>query len=160
MSEKSSGQTSNRAKIPTQDQVSAGGVAFRHEPSGVEIAIISVGPQARWQLPKGLIDPGETPEETARREVREEAGIETEIVAPIDTIEYWYVGTRGGRRVRFHKHVHFFLLVYRAGGVSEHDHEVNEARWVTLEEAKEMLAFDNERQVVEQAAAMIEARKG
>lgn len=152
-------RSAERRKIPTRDQVSAGGVAFRFSGSVTEIAIVSVGSQGRWQLPKGLIDPGETPEEAAVREVHEEAGIETDVVDAIDTIEYWYVGRRGAQRVRFHKRVHFFLLAYRAGRVSDHDHEVNEARWVSVDRAKTMLAFENERRVVEDAEALIAKRR-
>jgi 8-oxo-dGTP pyrophosphatase MutT (NUDIX family) len=147
----------DRARIPIVEQVSAGGVAFRYVRLKAEIALISVGPSARWQLPKGLIDPGETPEITAMREVREEAGIETSMLAPIDTIQYWYVGNRGQQRVRFHKFVHFYLLTYTAGDVDAHDREVNEARWVTLEQAQTMLAFKTERQVVDKATLMLEA---
>lgn len=119
------------------------------------LAIVSVGNPERWQLPKGLVDPGETPEGTAQREVREEAGIEATLVAPLDTIEYWYVGHRGKQRVRFHKFVHFFLLTYEGGPLSDHDHEVNEARWVSLEQAQTMLAFKGERQAVAQAASLL-----
>lgn len=139
------------------DQVSAGGVAFRYTPFGVEVALISVGPAKRWQLPKGLVDAGETPEITAVREVREEAGIETELLRKIETIEYWYVGDKGKQRVRFHKFVHFFLLRYIAGQVSDHDREVNEARWVPIDQARKMLAFRSERQALEKAAELIKA---
>src|SRR5690606_12747548 len=108
-------------------------------------------PKGRWQLPKGIVDAGETPEAPALREVREEAGIEAALVAPLDVIEYWYVGRRGAGRVRFRKRVHFFLLACRAGDVRDRDHEVEEARWVPVEEAEALLAFENERRVVAQA---------
>ena len=137
------------------DQVSAGGVACRTGPSGTEVALISVGKEARWQLPKGLVDPGETPEVTALREVREETGIETALLDRIDTIEYWYVGDRRGQRVRFHKFVHFFLLSYRSGQISDHDHEVNEARWVEIRQAQQMLSFKNERLAVAKAEELL-----
>src|SRR4051794_6763412 len=102
-------------KLPVVEQISSGGVAFRQIESVTQVAIVAVKPSGRWQLPKGIIDEGETPEITAVREVREEAGIETELIAPIDKIEYWYIGEkRGGERVRFHKSVYFFLLAYRA----------------------------------------------
>jgi 8-oxo-dGTP pyrophosphatase MutT (NUDIX family) len=145
------------AKLLTLNQVSAGGVAFRQGERSPEVAIISVGPGVRWQLPKGIIDKGESPEAAAAREVREEAGIETELLSLIDTVEYWYVGTERGRRVRYHKFVHFFLMAYRSGDVSNHDHEVTEARWVEIDEAIAMLAFKSERAVMEKARGMIEA---
>jgi 8-oxo-dGTP pyrophosphatase MutT (NUDIX family) len=90
--------------------------------------------------------------------VREETGLETDLVEALDPIEYWYVGWRGKQRVRFHKRVHFFLMAYRAGDVRDHDHEVNEARWVPLAEAQTMLAFRGERAVLAQAAARLDAR--
>ena len=72
----------------TVTQVSAGGVPFRQRTETIEVAIVSVGERRRWQLPKGIVDPGETPESAAVREAREEAGIDTELLAPIETIEY------------------------------------------------------------------------
>ena len=143
------------AKVETLDQVSAGGVAFRWRDTVPEIAIVSMKPKLRWQLPKGIVDLGESPEITALREVREEAGIETNLLDLIETIEYWYRSTKYGKPVRFHKFVHFYLLEYVTGDVSNHDHEVEEARWVSFEEAIEKLAFKSERDVVEKARDMI-----
>ncbi|HEY9283600.1 MAG TPA: NUDIX hydrolase [Pyrinomonadaceae bacterium] len=142
----------------TQEQVSAGGVVFRRHGRAVEVALISVGEKARWQLPKGLVGGGESPEQAALREVREETGLDGELVAPIETIEYWYVGggARAGTRVRFHKFVHFYLLRYAAGEPSDHDHEVNEARWIEIAVAAGMLAFKGERAVLRRAREMIE----
>lgn len=142
-------------KFKTVEQVSAGGAAFRKTESGYEVALISVAPQRRWQLPKGLIDAGETPEIAALREVREEAGIETELLAPVEKIEYWYFGDSRGERVRFHKSVHFFLLAYKSGAVENHDAEVEEARWVEANAAIEMLAFKGEKTVVEKAVKLL-----
>ncbi|MBF8961648.1 NUDIX domain-containing protein [Pontibacter sp. FD36] len=119
------------------------------------MALISVGKPARWQLPKGIVDPGETPETTAVREVQEETGVTATLVEKIDTIEYWYVGNKAGQRVRFHKFVHFFLLAYKTGDIGQHDWEVNEARWVDLQAAKELLSFKSERQALEKAEQLI-----
>jgi 8-oxo-dGTP diphosphatase len=157
MSTKKEIQSSENAKVVTMDQVSAGGVAFRRDKSKVQIAIVSVKPSLRWQLPKGIVDPGETFEVTAVREVREEAGIETDLVELIETVQYWYQRVQHGKRIRYHKYVHFYLLQYRAGDVSDHDHEIAESRWVSFEEALELLAFKSERGVVEKAREKIAA---
>ena len=143
------------SQVPTKTQVSAGGVAFRRRGRRVEVALISVGDAPRWQLPKGLIARGEAEGEAAMREVREEAGVETELLGLIERIEYWYYSTERGRRVRFHKYVYFYLLRYKSGDVSQHDDEVTEARWVAIEEAREMLTFSTEKRVVERAREMV-----
>jgi 8-oxo-dGTP pyrophosphatase MutT (NUDIX family) len=144
--------------MKTRDQVSSGGVVFRRAGGRVEVALVRVGEKRRWQLPKGIVDAGEAPEATALREVREEAGVDAELLAPIDTIDYWYVATERGERVRFHKRVHFYLLAYRSGDVADHDDEVLEARWVEIGEAAGRLAFENERKVVARARELIAAR--
>lgn len=143
--------------VPTKEQVSAGGVAYLKRGARIYVALISVGEQeARWQLPKGLVGKNESNEAAAMREVREETGLETELVAPLETVEYWYFSGSGARRVRFHKFVHFFLLRYKSGKTSDHDAEVNEARWVEIHEAEELLAFKSEKRLVALAREMIE----
>jgi 8-oxo-dGTP pyrophosphatase MutT (NUDIX family) len=142
--------------LPIRRQVSSGGVVFRRSGDRVDVVIIRPKGTERWQLPKGLVDLGETPEVTAQREVREETGVDGTVIAPIDTIQYWYVGAdRDGTRVRFQKTVHFFLLGFDRGDVAEHDHEVADARWVAVDEAIDRLAFRNEKVVVEKAREMI-----
>lgn len=141
--------------MPIKEQISAGGVVFRGEKGSVEVVIVAVGGQNRWQLPKGLVDAGENPEITAVREAREEGGVSSEVVQLIETIEYWYAGLDNGIRVRFHKRVHFYLLRYISGDTKEHDWEVNEARWVPIDDATSQLAFDNERRVMQQARDLI-----
>lgn len=141
--------------LRTLEQVSAGGVAFRVQDSVLEIIIVRIVPELRWQLPKGLIDPGETIEQAAVREVREESGVVADLISPIETIEYWFIADRNGQRRRYHKFVHFFLMKYKSGDITDHDDEVDEVRWVNVETALEMLKFKSEREVVEKAAAMI-----
>ncbi len=148
------------SKVTTKDQISAGGVAFRYVGSDLKIAIVSVKPSLRWQLPKGIVDPGETPEFTAVREVKEEAGVETELLRLIETIEYWYQRVQYGQRIRYHKFVHFYLLRYLSGNVADHDHEIEESRWVSFEEALEMLEFKSERGVVEKALDILKKTDG
>lgn len=148
--------TKARAPISTETHTSAGGIVFRPLVNrGFEVALISVGEPPRWQLPKGLVDRGETPETAAIREVLEEAGLVAEIVEKLKLIEYWYQATVAGRRVRIHKFVHFFLMKYVSGDVADHDHEVNEARWMEIGQAIETIAFKSERAVLEQAASYI-----
>jgi 8-oxo-dGTP pyrophosphatase MutT (NUDIX family) len=98
-------------------------------------------------LPKGHVDPGETPAQAAQREVREEAGVETELVGELGEVRYWY--QRNGRKIA--KLVTFFLFAYRSGDVADHDNEVEEARWITLEEAERALTYKGEREMVRRA---------
>jgi 8-oxo-dGTP pyrophosphatase MutT (NUDIX family) len=140
-----------KPKIPTEQQISAGGVVYRKKASVVEIAIIKVGPILRWQLPKGIVDKGETPAEAAVREVREETGLSAKIERPLEKIEYWYVSGGKTGKVRYHKFVHFYLMKYRSGSTDHHDDEVLEARWVPIIDATNMLSFKSERELVEKA---------
>ena len=138
-------------RTPTQSQVSAGGVVYRKDGDAVQVVLISVGVSRRWHLPKGLVDAGESEEETALREVSEETGLTGRVVCPIDSVEYWYYGDDGGRKVRIHKVVHFYLIAFGAGSTDDHDHEVHEARWFPIDEARELLAFKNEKNVMDKA---------
>lgn len=139
------------SQVLTKRQVSAGGVVYRRRGAGFQVALISVGPQARWQLPKGLVGRDEEPERAALREVREETGLTAEIMRPLETVEYWYFADERGARVRYHKFVHFFLMRYASGSTDDHDAEVNEARWFSFAEALQALAFKSERAALEQA---------
>lgn len=142
-------------RTPTESQVSAGGVVYRKDGDAIKVVLISVGTARRWQLPKGLVDAGESEKETALREVSEETGLTGSVVCPIDTIEYWYYGDQDGRKVRFHKVVHFFLIAFGSGSTDDHDHEVHEARWIPIDEARELLAFKNEKNVMDRAKYLL-----
>lgn len=134
--------------MPQVEQFSAGGAVFRETDAGTKVVIVKMLPELRWQLPKGIIDPGETPEQAASREVREEAGINTELLEPIRKIDYYFSVDRNGVRTRIHKYVQFYLMKYTSGDVADHDDEVEEARWVPVEKALKKLAFEQERDIV------------
>ena len=144
--------------METLHQVSAGGVAHRVNDGRVEVVVIKTSAEGRWQLPKGMIDPGETAEVAALREVREEAGITCEIIEPLDVIEYWFAASfDGAPKKRYHKKVHFYLMKYLDGNVADHDHEVVEAKWVAIDAAEKILAFDTERGLIASARGRLES---
>jgi 8-oxo-dGTP pyrophosphatase MutT (NUDIX family) len=123
-------------------EFSAGGVVVRRMRGRPFVAVVRVRDEV-LALPKGHPDPGESAADAAWREVREETGLEAELVEKLDDIRYWYV--RGGERVM--KIVSFFLFRYRKGSVADHDHEVEEALWIPLDEAPDRLAYKGEREM-------------
>jgi len=140
--------------LRTARATSAGGVVHRTEAGRAQIVLVHRREPRLWALPKGTPDAGETLDETAIRETREETGLEVEIEEPISAITYFFV--RG--RTRFHKTVHFFLMRPVGGAVEEHDHEFDEVRWFQIEEALELMTHATERAVVLRAAELLAAR--
>jgi 8-oxo-dGTP pyrophosphatase MutT (NUDIX family) len=106
-------------------------------------------------LPKGHPDGEESSLQAALREVREEAGVQAEVVETLGEVRYWY--QRGGRRIA--KVVEFFLLRYVSGDVEDHDHEVEQARWVSAAEALETLTYAGERDMVRRALSQVQQAK-
>jgi 8-oxo-dGTP pyrophosphatase MutT (NUDIX family) len=135
-------------------EFSAGGVCVRRMRGRDYMAAVRVKGGTVLALPKGHIDPGESSAEAARREVREEAGVDSTLVEKLGDVRYWY--SRGGERVM--KVVSFFLFRYRSGSVRDHDHEVDSAEWVPLEDAPRLLAYRGEREMAE--AALSSLRSG
>ena len=102
-------------------------------------------------LPKGHAEPGESMEQAAARELREEAGIVGELREPLGDVRYWY--RRKGRLIR--KTVHFYLFDYVSGDIADHDHEIEEARWMPLEEARNALSYQGEREMIRRALSRL-----
>jgi 8-oxo-dGTP pyrophosphatase MutT (NUDIX family) len=134
-------------------EFSAGGVVVRQMRGRAFVAVVRVRDEI-LALPKGHPDGDETSAQAAQREVREETGVEAELVERLGDVKYWYV--RGGERVM--KIVAFFLFRYRSGSVENHDHEVEEALWIPLDEAPRRLAYKGEREMAD--AAISRLREG
>ena len=125
-------------------ETSYGGVVVR----GDKVLVITpAGKRRVTGLPKGGPNPGESGEQTAAREVREETGVTATVREPLGDVNYWY--RRGGRRV--YKTVHFYLCDYVSGSTDDHDHEVENARWMPLEDARTALSYPGERALIERA---------
>ena len=137
--------------LRTARATSAGGVVHRTVDGETEILLVHRRAPVLWALPKGTPDSGETIEETALRETREETGIEVEIEAPLSSIRYFFV--RG--TTRFHKTVHFFLMRPIGGAIELHDGEFDEVRWARVGEALALMNHATERSVVERAVALL-----
>jgi 8-oxo-dGTP pyrophosphatase MutT (NUDIX family) len=120
-----------------------------------EVVLVGETISDLWVLPKGTPLAGETPEQTAVREVREETGIEPRIVGDLGSIQYWF--TRKG--VRFKKEVKHYLMRAVGGDIAAHDHEYAEARWFPIDEAAERLAHENEAAIVRRAAEELRKRE-
>jgi 8-oxo-dGTP pyrophosphatase MutT (NUDIX family) len=109
-----------------------------------------------WGLPKGLVERGESPEETALREVEEETGFEGKLQDSLGEIGYWYVWE--GVRVR--KTVHFFLMEAIGGDASRRDREMEEVAWFPLADVEEAAGFASEKQVLARASELLEKELG
>jgi 8-oxo-dGTP pyrophosphatase MutT (NUDIX family) len=137
--------TPRRSSATSTEEVSAGGVVVR---DGQVVVIVPTRRSASGDkvlaLPKGHVDPGETPAQAAQREVREEGGVQGSLVDRLGEVRYWY--QRNGRRIP--KLVTFFLFDYVSGDPADHDHEVEEARWMPLEQAARQLTYKGEREMV------------
>ena len=129
-------------------ETSYGGVAVR----GEEVLVITPAGRRRiTALPKGGARRDETGEQAAGREVREETGINVDVREPLGDVSYTY--RRGGRRIR--KTVHFYLCSFVSGSTSDHDHEVEEARWISLQEARTALTYPGERELIDRALSKL-----
>jgi ADP-ribose pyrophosphatase YjhB (NUDIX family) len=138
-------KAASRKRAP---EFSAGGVVVRGDQLVVIVPVKRAGNGERvLGLPKGHPEKGETAEQGAVREVREEAGVWGRVIESLGTVEYEY--ERKGKRVA--KQVEFFLIEYKGGDPKDHDHEIEEAKWMGLAKAADSLTFKGEREMVERA---------
>jgi ADP-ribose pyrophosphatase YjhB (NUDIX family) len=137
------------------DETSAGGLVVADDgvtgPRAALIGRTDRRGRLLWSLPKGHIEAGETAEQAALREVREETGISGEIVAELGVIDFWFVAE--GRRI--HKTVHHYLMRRIGGELSDADIEVDEVAWVPLPEIRGQLAYPDERGLVDAAGRLL-----
>ena len=142
------------ARLTAATATSAGGIVVRFQDAVPQF----VGGRRRrerdgaaWTLPKGTPISGETLEQTAVREVGEETGLKVRIVSPLDAIKYTFVQ----RGTRIHKTVHYFLMEPIGGSLEDHDHEFEEVRWISFQDAPALLSFETERSLVGLAAGRL-----
>ena len=131
-------------------EFSSGGLVIRNLKGRPFLAVVRVRDKI-LALPKGHPEPGESAQEAAQREVREETGLEATPVGKLGDVRYWYA--RDGDRVL--KVVSFFLFRYRSGRLEDHDDEVEEALWIPLEEAPERLAYRGEKDMARTALSQL-----
>ncbi len=146
-------KASGRGSKAQAREFSAGGVVVRGD------QVVAIVPTRRaadgsrvLALPKGHVDPGESAVEAAEREVREETGIVADPVCELGESRYWY--RRGGRTIG--KSVTFFLFSYIDGDTADHDDEVEEVRWIGLDEATTSLSHAAEREMIALALAHLQ----
>ena len=145
------------ARLSSATATSAGGIVYRYRDS---IPQLVIGRRKRerdshtWTLPKGTPHPGESLEQTALREVCEETGLTVRILSPLESINYTFVQ----RGTRIYKTVHYFVMEPTGGAFEGHDHEFEEVRWASFDEADQMLSFETERSLVALAATRLPER--
>lgn len=148
---KDSQQKTSRVHI--KREFSSGGVIYKNDKWLITASSVSkLFPKVVWRLPKGWIDEGENLEETALREVREEAGIDAKIIKKIETIKYFYKHPENGNILKF---VTFFLMEWVRDFPEGFDEETSEILWLSFDEAYKKLSFSGEKQILKKAKEMV-----
>jgi 8-oxo-dGTP pyrophosphatase MutT (NUDIX family) len=149
---------------PLEREFSAGGLVYRRRAGGCEVVLAgrrhAQSGTLVWTIPKGHLEPGESSEAAAVREVREETGIEATVEDRLGDVTYWFARRdERERAVRIFKRVRFFLMRATGGRFSDRDAEMDAVRWFSLAEAERTLAFENERALVRRAGELVAAAR-
>ncbi len=146
-------------EIRRRHEVSAGGLIWRRNPDGsFSMALVRPAGRKTWVLPKGHIEPGESPLEAARREAREETGLLAGATEPLGDISYVFSSReRGGPLARIFKRVHFFLMECAGGDPSSHDAEIDEVAWLSFDDALRRATHSSEQALIARAREMLGA---
>jgi 8-oxo-dGTP pyrophosphatase MutT (NUDIX family) len=139
-------------KQKSKREFSAGGVVYK----GDKWLVCKHSGYHKWVLPKGLVEEGEKPRQTALREVEEECGIKTKIIDKIPEAEK-YIYTFEGTKI--FKVVEYFLMEYVSGDIKDHDWEMEEVEWLSFKEAKERLDFSAAKKVMDRARKLREEKE-
>ncbi len=136
--------------METKWEFSAGGVVYRRNEEGkLEILLIRV--KNRWSFPKGNIEKGEPKDQAALREVKEETGVDAEIVEYLVEVDYWY--SMGLTRI--HKFVYYYLMKYAGGDIVPQKEEIDEAKFIPFENVKETLSYPTDKEVFDRATKVL-----
>jgi 8-oxo-dGTP diphosphatase len=146
-------------QIERRHETSAGGVVWRRNGGKLEIVMARPAGKDAWVLPKGQPNPGEKLIETAARETREETGLEVEPGREVGKISYVFSwrDAPGKPLVRIFKNVHYFLMEPHGGSLDAHDHEMDEVRWMDIEEAEHRASYRSDREIIVKARGMLTA---
>ncbi len=136
----------------SKQEFSAGGVVYKKEVGQILWLVAKHSGYHKWVLPKGLVEKGEGLAAAAVKEVEEECGIKTKVVAKIPEPEK-YIYTMNN--VKIFKMVNYFLMEYVSGDIANHDFEMEEVGWLEFEEAKEKLNFHGAKKVLEKARDLL-----
>jgi len=141
------------AKKPFKFEFSAGGIVFKKEDGSIFILLTQHSQHRGWSFPKGWIEKGESKEETALREVKEEGGVEAKIVSEAPPAEYFFVS----EEARVKKKVYYYLMEYLSGDPKDHDWEMIDAAWIPLDEVSDKLTFKSDKEVFGKALDQLKA---
>jgi 8-oxo-dGTP pyrophosphatase MutT (NUDIX family) len=138
--------------MKSRNEISAGGVVYRQNAAGLDVLIAKDAGYHKWVLPKGLVRKNESYEQTALREVEEEVGVRARVVAPLGEPEKYIYTARG---MRVFKSVYYFLMEYESGSETQHDSEMEDVRWVPIDEAIELMGYKAAKDVLVRSKALL-----